>query len=164
MIQRALREQANLLTEISFAAKKSWNYPDHYFDIWQHELTITPAYIDTNKVFVYSLSGIICGYYSLVTLLQPFFIADLKLPAGIWLDHMFLLPEFQHKGIGTTLCQHLFQASEIHSSGQVEVLADPNAAGFYEKMGFSLQQEVPSSIDGRTTPWMSKYLPSQASN
>ena len=44
-IRQAQPIDSELLTEISFAAKKHWNYPDNYYDLWRDELTITKDYI-----------------------------------------------------------------------------------------------------------------------
>jgi hypothetical protein len=32
------------LTEIAFSAKKYWNYPNEYYEIWKNELTINEEY------------------------------------------------------------------------------------------------------------------------
>ena len=50
-IRKAQPVDSDLLTEISFDAKKHWNYPDNYYDLWRDELTITKEYIHQNIVF-----------------------------------------------------------------------------------------------------------------
>jgi len=121
-------------------------------------LTVTPEYLTNNLVFTFSDSVTVCGYYSLIDIKQAFSIQDVQLPAGIWLDHMFIRPGFQNRGIGSAFCNHLFQLATENKWDRIEVLVDPNAIGFYEKMGFLLQRSVPSSIVDRTTPWMTKHL------
>ena len=44
-IRRALPTDALFLTSISFGAKRYWNYPEEYYEIWHDELTITKDYI-----------------------------------------------------------------------------------------------------------------------
>jgi len=39
-IRQAQDFDSELLTDISFAAKKHWKYPDNYYDLWRDELTI----------------------------------------------------------------------------------------------------------------------------
>ena len=51
-IRRALSEEAAWLTELSFASKAYWQYPQSYFRRWQQELTITAEYIETHDVYV----------------------------------------------------------------------------------------------------------------
>ncbi|MDP3481580.1 MAG: hypothetical protein Q8R88_17590, partial [Desulfoprunum sp.] len=65
MIRSAQQDEAQLLTEISFAAKGYWNYPEEYYAIWKNELTITPEYIENNDILVYEHDGTAVGYYAI---------------------------------------------------------------------------------------------------
>jgi maltose O-acetyltransferase len=49
IIRKARPEECVTLTDISFAAKHFWNYPEKYFETWKEELTITKEYIRRNK-------------------------------------------------------------------------------------------------------------------
>jgi hypothetical protein len=51
-IRKAKSEESRILTDISFASKRFWKYPEAYFDIWKKELTITEAYVQKNIVNV----------------------------------------------------------------------------------------------------------------
>ena len=61
MIRQAKRSESELLTELSFASKHYWGYPETYFKIWASELTISSDYIDQNDVFVYEDDGYIAA-------------------------------------------------------------------------------------------------------
>ena len=37
VIRKAKREEAGVLTEISFASKRYWRYPDNSLDVWREE-------------------------------------------------------------------------------------------------------------------------------
>ncbi len=50
IIRQAIPTDSKILTDISFAAKNYWNYPQEYFEIWKEELTITDEYIDKGAV------------------------------------------------------------------------------------------------------------------
>ena len=56
-INPASTADADILTRLSFASKGYWGYPEEYFEIWKDELTITPAYILENDVFIAVRSG-----------------------------------------------------------------------------------------------------------
>jgi GNAT superfamily N-acetyltransferase len=71
---------------------------------------------------------------------------------GHWLEHMFVRPLDIGIGIGTELFSHLRRRCRENKIAALNILADPNARGFYEKMGCHYVQEVPSTIVGRTTP------------
>jgi len=50
-VRKALPGDSQPLTRLSFVAKRYWNYPEEYFNIWKNELTISPDYIGKNIVF-----------------------------------------------------------------------------------------------------------------
>jgi N-acetylglutamate synthase-like GNAT family acetyltransferase len=67
---------------------------------------------------------------------------------------MFVDPANIGNGIGTALFHHLSGWCVAKRIRKVGILADPNSRGFYEKMGCTYVQEYPSTIKGRTTPWL----------
>lgn len=154
IIRPAHKDEAPLLTEISFAAKGYWNYPLEYYAVWKNELTITPAYIANNDVLVYEDDGVAVGYYSLVELREDLRVAGIMLDKGFWLEHMFVAPQHIGKGIGTRLFDHLRRRCRARGIVRLGILADPHARGFYEKMGCEYLREVPSTIKQRTTPYL----------
>lgn len=152
IIRAAKKDDAERLTSLSFLAKGYWKYPQEYFEIWREELTISPAYIDQNSVFVVERDGVIVGYYSIVELKKDISISGITIDKGFWLEHMFVHPSFIGTGIGTAMCMHLKAFCRTWGIERLCVLADPHARGFYEKMGCTYLKEYPSSIIGRTTP------------
>jgi GNAT superfamily N-acetyltransferase len=154
MIRRAEIADAELLTQVSFASKGYWGYPESYFKVWARELTVSSDYINENDVFVYEAGGLVVGFYSMIQLHDDLDISGITLGKGFWLDHMFVKPESIGLGIGTHLFNHLDQRCKKIGVTQLGVLADPNARGFYEKMGCTYVKEYPSTIKNRTTPYL----------
>lgn len=163
MIRPAIVQDSEILTLISFASKGYWKYPKEYFEIWQDELTITPEYIQKNEVFVYEKDNCITGYYSVVNLEKDIQVSGIIIKKGIWLEHMFIDPPDIGKGIGTELFNHLRKRCIAKQINKVGILADPNSRGFYEKMGCIYQREYPSTIKGRTTPYL-QYISEVSGN
>jgi maltose O-acetyltransferase len=153
-IRRALADEAAWLTELSFAAKAHWRYPQSYYRRWRQELTITAEYIETHDVYVCDDGSAPCGYYSLVTLDEALAVSGVVLAAGVWLEHMFVHPDHIGQGVGTLLFDHGCSLVEEGGETVMHVLADPHARRFYEKMGCVYQAEWPSSIPGRTLPYL----------
>ncbi len=151
-IRKAIAEDASVLTDLSFASKQYWNYPQSYFEPWQQELTISEDYIAHHDVFVFEEQDRVCGYYSLVTLKNDLRVGNILLTSGTWLEHMFVHPERIGTTIGTQLFTHMHQLLESRGVAEVNILADPHARLFYEKMGCEYAGEFPSTIEGRTTP------------
>jgi GNAT superfamily N-acetyltransferase len=145
-------EESGILTAISFESKKYWAYPKHFFETWKNELTISPDYIRQNRVFVFKDKTGIVGYYSIVYLENDMDFSGTVISKGHWLEHMFILPAFIGKGIGRKLFDHLRTICRQNRIAGITILSDPNAKGFYEKMGCRYVREIPSSIPNRTTP------------
>lgn len=140
-IRKALDVDSKELTRIAFAAKKHWDYPQEYYQVWENELTITPDYIEKNDVYLASDEGGKLGFYSVINWKEE-----------IYLDHIFIDPRFLKQGIGSQLIRHLIENQEKKGVRQIKILVDPNAAGFYDKIGAKLVEYVPSNIEGRLIP------------
>jgi maltose O-acetyltransferase len=149
-IHKASPDDSSELRAISFAAKRVWNYPDSYFEVWKNELTITPDYIQKNIVNVAEYEGETLGYYSIVQVEQDFWAGQVFVRAGHWLEHIFIKPRVIKQGIGTELIRHAEEACKELGLKQIYIFSDPNAKGFYEKIGAKYLGESPSSIEGRT--------------
>jgi GNAT superfamily N-acetyltransferase len=151
-IRHAKSTDSTTLTDVSFGAKRHWNYPGEYMERWTDELTITPAYIESNTVFVGELGEKIVGFYSLIEIQQDLEIRTVLIEKGTWLDHMFILPEYIGKGIGTKFTTHMKAYLSEKKVDKVLIFVDPNAKGFYEKLGAKFRRESDSSIPGRKIP------------
>ncbi len=157
-IRPAETTENKILTEISFVSKGYWDYPASYFDVWKNELTISETYILDNDVFVYETNEVVVGYYSIVILKKSIDVSGIIIPAGTWLEHMFILPEYIGQGIGRTMFNHLVVHCRYKQAERIKILADPNAKGFYEKIGCRYIEAFPSTIKGRTTPYLEFHL------
>ena len=142
-IRNALPEDAGALTKIAHDAKRHWGYPERWIAHWQDDLTISPEFVAANQVYVAESEGNLLGFYALV-------IKDAKAE----LDHMWVAPAYIGSGVGKELFLHAMQTAAGQKIDSVEILADPNAAGFYRKMGAHQVGEVTSEIEGqpRTLP------------
>lgn len=150
VIRKAKDTESDILTSISFASKRYWNYPEEYLNVWEKELTITPKYIQENIVYVAEVDDMVVGYFSIVEVKKDFWAGQVFVKKGFWLEHIFIQPEFIGKRIGSEL---IFYAMEYCKRNRIECLnifSDPCAKGFYDKVGAKYIKESPSSIDGRT--------------
>ncbi|WP_088186099.1 GNAT family N-acetyltransferase [Desulfosporosinus sp. FKA] len=67
----------------------------------------------------------------------------------VWLEHLFILPEFIGKRIGSELISYAKVVCRKKNINRVMIFSDSNAIGFYDKIGAAYIEESPSSIEGR---------------
>ena len=137
-IRRAASTEAACLTEIAFAAKRHWGYPESWLEEWREDLTISTEFIAHHEVFVAADDDKPIGFYALAT-------SDDKTE----LDHLWVLPEWMGKGIGRRLLAHALDRARVLNIATVEIVSDPNAEAFYLKAGARKIGEVPSAIEGQ---------------
>ena len=154
MIHRATARDHAELTDIAYAAKRHWNYPASYFELWREELTITPASIAGHEVHLHRCGGETTAFYALAELEEDLQVGNIVVEAGLWLEHMFVRPRYMGQGIGRLLFAHCLTICALKNHAFLGILADPNARSFYEKLGCLFVRDYPSTIPGRTTPYL----------
>ena len=138
MIRRAVPDESTTLTRIALDAKRHWGYPDDWIKHWESDLTISPEFINNNQVYVAEQGGEIQGFYALC-------INDTKAE----LEHMWVAPQVIGTGIGKELFLDAMERAAGLRVREVEISSDPNAAGFYERMGARKIGEVDSEVEGQ---------------
>lgn len=123
-IVKAQPEDAKELTRIALAAKQYWGYPENWMLHWQKILTVSPGCIAQNRVYKVVRGERIVGFYVLI-----------RTAARLQLEHMFIQPEEIGKGIGRRLMEHAIRQAAGSEHSVMEIESDPNAEGFYLKMG-----------------------------
>jgi ribosomal protein S18 acetylase RimI-like enzyme len=137
-IRPARAEDAATLTAIAIAAKRHWGYPEHWIEIWTPLLTITPGFIAVADVRVAVAENEAAGFYAL-----------LYSGERATLEHFWVMPSFMGMGVGRDLLDHARARSRETGCQVMEIDSDPNAQGFYEKMGARKIGERTSEVDGQ---------------
>jgi GNAT superfamily N-acetyltransferase len=151
-IIKAGETDTTALTEISFAAKRHWKYPEYYYDLWKNELTLTVDYLNVNVVYKAVYQHLILGFYSIVENKADYYAGEVLIKKGFWLDHVFVRPAFHGMGIGRLLIEHARMISESKGISHLLIFADPNSKEFYDKIGARYLHDSKSSIPGRLLP------------
>ena len=148
-IARACVEDAGALTEIAFAAKRHWDYPESWIRRWQGVLTISPEYVVSHPTFVAVLNDEIVGFCAI----------QVNSSESV-LDHLWVLPPFMGRGVGRALFQHAEEAARASGAIRMKIIGDPHAEQFYSHMGATLCGREPASMDGeeRFLPLLEKAL------
>ncbi len=137
-IVRATAEDAETLTQIAHAAKRHWGYPETWIAAWRDVLTMRPEFIAENISFCAIEDDRPIGFYVLTTEED-----------GIHLDHLWILPRAMGRGIGRALFQHAVAEAMSAGSPCIKIEADPNAEGFYKRMGAVRVGTSISQVDGQ---------------
>lgn len=138
MIRAATSEEAETLTQIALDAKRYWGYPEHWIKHWEADLTVSPEFIRDNHVYVFEREGEVRGFYALSVNGNK---AEL--------EHLWVTPALIGTGIGKELFLDAMEKAATLEVREIEISADPNAAGFYERMGASQVGETDGTIDGQ---------------
>jgi N-acetylglutamate synthase-like GNAT family acetyltransferase len=141
VIRRATAADTDALTALAHAAKRHWRYPEEWIALWRRDLTFTPELIERFPVYVAEEADAIAGVYALV-----FAAADCEL------EHFWVAPMRMGAGIGRALFAHAVERCRAIGARRLWINADPNAEGFYARMGARRVGEVPSTPAGRTLP------------
>jgi GNAT superfamily N-acetyltransferase len=120
----AMPYEAAFLSEIAFAAKSYWGYPAEWMELWRPDLTITPRYLETEKVCVIESGDEIVGFAGLSSN-----------HLGRNMEHLWLRPAHIGRGLGRRLFGETVRLARDEGTTRLFVNSDPNAEGFYIKMG-----------------------------
>ena len=137
-IRRATPGDADDLTRIAFAAKGHWGYPERWISRWSETLTITPEFISRNEVYAAHYEGRPVAFYALVGRGRE-----------VELEHLWVSPERIGTGLGRALFDHAVHKAASLGAGVLSIEADPNAEGFYRRMGARRVGENVYGIEGQ---------------
>ena len=137
-IVRAKPDDAAVLTDIAFAAKRHWKYPESWIESWRDLLTIQPEFIASHETYAALVDGRTVGFYALAG-------TDDKLN----LLHLWVLPNEMGRGLGRALFIHALARSRALGFKNLEIESDPNAEGFYKRMGAHRIGASIKEVDGQ---------------
>jgi len=121
---RARSGDAATLTNIAFAAKRHWGYPERWIETWRDVLTVQPDFILTHETYAAVVEGRTVGFYALGCKSDR-----------LDLQHLWVLPNEMGQGIGRSLFAHALERARDLGFGLLEIESDPNADDFYQRMG-----------------------------
>jgi len=123
-IVRARPEDAATLTRIAVAAKRHWRYPETWMESWRQLLTIRPESIASHEIYSAVIDGQPVGFYGLRCV-----------GSKLQLEHLWVWPAAMRGGVGRALFTHACERARALGFQSLEIESDPNAEGFYERMG-----------------------------
>jgi ribosomal protein S18 acetylase RimI-like enzyme len=146
-IRPARPEDAAALHALTIASKGFWGYPREQIRAWGETLDIAAAVAGDGEAVVAEIDRRIAGW------------AQVLAPSdGIAvLDHLWVEPGSMRMGVGSALFRHAAEAALAMGARTMEWETEPNAAGFYTRMGGRVVRTTTSEW-GRTLDVMTVEL------
>ena len=135
----AVSTDSGLLTSTAFASKKVWGYSDEFMSLWKQELEISEDYISKNTVVKVFHADDFIGFFALKATGNN----------TVEIDHLWLLPNKIKSGFGKQIFQQIREVLRQQGHQKVWLVAEPNAKGFYDKMGGRVTGQFESKVSGR---------------
>ena len=136
------------LDALCFRSKAHWGYDADFMELCRPVLHVDPEAIGQGRVQVAEIDGAIAGVAQ--------FTVD---RVNAELDLLFVDPDHMGKGVGRALFEWACVTSRSQRAARLHILSDPDARGFYEKMGADYQGDEPSdAIPDRMLPRFRKEL------
>ena len=122
--------------------------------LWEADLTLTPEFVAGHPVYCVTQHRTILGFYALS-----------GEDATRELEHMWVDPSHIGAGLGRLLFSHLLGHLRRKGVARLVIASDPNAEGFYRRLGARRVGAVSSRPAGRRLPLLVFRLqPNRRSN
>ncbi len=109
--------------------------------LWKDDLTVTESELQTIHAYWFCQNGEVVGFFAL------------KPDEPQWeLEHFWLSPSRIGQGLGAGMWEAMAGRLKSFNRTQLRVVSDPNAQGFYERMGGTHVWWVPGVPAGRRLP------------
>jgi GNAT superfamily N-acetyltransferase len=123
-IRPAAANEGGRLRAIAIASKASWGYDLARVSEWAAMADLSAVGLRQKQVFVASAGADLVGWA-----------ATVRHGNVLWLDDLWVEPEWMGKGVGSKLFDHAVSLARRSGATRLEWEAEPNAIGFYEKLG-----------------------------
>ena len=131
--------ESQSLTALCVRSKAHWGYDEAFMRLSQASLTVSEAEIVERRVLGAERQGLVFG----VARVEP----DGELGLRV------VDPRTINRGVGRALFEAAVALARRLGARRMAILADPNAAPFYERMGARFVSQAPSdAIPGRMLP------------
>jgi GNAT superfamily N-acetyltransferase len=124
------------LREIAVEAKAHWGYDRRQVEEWALAGDFDRESLRAREVYVAEADGEMVGWASLIP------------RGGVgWLEDLWIDPPWIGRGVGRRLFEHVAARARELGARRLEWEAEPNAHGFYERMGATYVR------DSEVTEW-----------
>ncbi len=134
------------LRDVAYRSKAHWGYDRAFMEAVTPSLSPTADEL-SQGVFVLVRDERIVGFYAFLT------------KSGlVFLESLFVAPEWIRHGCGEQLWLHSMEFARGAGHADFLIESDPNAEGFYLRMGAKRIGEIVSPASGRTLPLLRREI------
>jgi N-acetylglutamate synthase-like GNAT family acetyltransferase len=126
------------LTDLAVRSKAHWGYDEAFLEASMPDLAVTAERFAISQVVVAEDAAGVTGFATLG-----------GAPPEMELAQLFVEPSRIGTGVGRTLVRHVVSMARQADAASLAVDSDPNAEGFYRRLGFERVGSVPSIVDPR---------------
>jgi GNAT superfamily N-acetyltransferase len=148
-IRRADSNEGERLREIAIASKSHWGYDLDRVGDWAASRDFSTAGLTGRQVCVAEVDGRVVGWAGLIAKGEV-----------CWLDDLWVEPSRIGTGIGSRRYRHAAEIGAQLGAARMEWETEPNAIGFYERMGGRYLRDSEPSEWGRVLHVMGAELTS----
>lgn len=148
LIKTAKKEDLESLNNLIADSKGYWGYSQDFIKKFMTKFAITSNYIDQGRTFIATQEKINIGLYS-------FSFDD---DNNLQLDNFFINHKFIGQGKGRILWQESIKTANSYQKKEFILWSDPNAEGFYLKMGCTKIGHRKSPLMPNRYPAIMKYV------
>lgn len=142
-IRRAKPDEGERLRAIAESSKAYWGYDRHRIREWAAMGDFSPPGLRAKEFYVAEIGSRPVAFASLIPKDEVCVLDDL------WVE-----PKWIRKGIGSSLFRLAAARAKELGARRLEWEAEPNAIGFYEKLGGRYLRDGEPSVWGRRNPIM----------
>jgi len=142
-LRKPVETELDYLSTLCLKSKAYWGYDADFIEACRDELTLSRSDLTSDHLIVAEDNDKIIG-------MAQVHIDD---ASKCFLDKLYVDSNHLGSGVGKALFQWAKATAKRLRKANMYVVADPNAAGFYRRMGAILIGDTPSgSIPGRMLP------------
>lgn len=150
-LRRAGEADCAALTGLALAAKAVWGYSAAFLEATYEDMAVTPARLAEELVLLVEEGELPLALAAFGTWPET--------PAAAELTLAFVAPAAQGRGLGRILVEAVLAPLRAAGFRRLVVVSDPNAEGFYRRVGFRPEGLYRSPyVEGRTLPRLSRSL------
>jgi GNAT superfamily N-acetyltransferase len=123
-LRRATASDIDALSDLAIRSKATWGYGDAFMTRVRPALLVSAQYVEEHPVYFLVRDESIVGFFGFI-----------REPHETLLNDFWIEADFIGTGLGRAMWHHAIETAKKHGYRAFLIQSDPNAEGFYLRMG-----------------------------